>query len=76
MLEKTLLLNTIDDVKEFVEITSSKNYNITLQSGRFIVDAKSILGVFSLDLTKPVLMKADCTMVAELSKQIAKFICK
>ncbi len=74
MLEKTLLLDNIDKVREFVDIATSKEYKITLKSDKFIVDAKSIMAVFSLDLTKPVKMQADCKTVIDLTRQIEKFV--
>jgi phosphotransferase system HPr-like phosphotransfer protein len=76
MLKTTLLLNTIDNVRDFVEIANSKNYDITLKSGDIIVNAKSIISVFSLDLTKPVEMTADCKTAFELSRQIEKYFYK
>ncbi len=76
MLNKILLLDTIDKVREFVDIANSKDYKITLKSGRIVVDAKSIMSVFSLDLTKPVEMAAECKSVFELSRQIGKFVLK
>ncbi|MBR7071957.1 MAG: HPr family phosphocarrier protein [Clostridia bacterium] len=74
MLEKTLLLDNLDKVRQFTAICSSKDYDIELSSGKYIVNAKSIVGIFSLDLTKPVTMTAHCQMVAELSKQIEPFV--
>ena len=47
-------LNSIDKVKEFVKLMSEIEDNIDLVSGRYIVDAKSLLGIFSLDLSKPI----------------------
>ena len=47
-------LNSIDKVKSFVKVMSQIEDNIDLVSGRYIVDAKSLLGIFSLDLSKPV----------------------
>lgn len=47
-------LNSIDKVKEFVQITSQFEERIDLISGRYVIDGKSILGIFSLDLTKPI----------------------
>ena len=47
-------LNSIDKVKKFVRMMSEIEDNIDLVSGRYIVDAKSLLGVFSLDLSKPI----------------------
>lgn len=46
-------LNTIDRVKRFVKICDSFEEDIDLSSGRYIIDAKSIMGIFSFDLTKP-----------------------
>ena len=45
-------LNTIADVKKFVNIVVKYDFDIDLTSGRYTVDAKSIMGIFSLDLTK------------------------
>ena len=45
-----LLLNTTDSVKSFVNLISSYDYDADIRSGRYVVDAKSILGIFSLDL--------------------------
>lgn len=46
-------LNTIDRVKRFVKICDNYKEDIDLGSGRYIIDAKSIMGIFSFDLTKP-----------------------
>ncbi len=47
-------LNSIDKVKAFVnEITKFEN-DFDLVSGRYVIDAKSIMGIFSLDLSKPI----------------------
>lgn len=73
MLEKTIMLKSFEDVKRFVAIASSKDYDIELMSGKYIVNAKSIMGVFSLDLTKPLIMVAHSDMVAELSRQVEPF---
>ena len=44
-------LESIADVKEFVSIVMLYNFDIDLVSGRYAVDAKSIMGIFSLDLS-------------------------
>ena len=47
-------LNSIDKVKAFVnEITKFDN-DFDLVSGRYVIDAKSIMGIFSLDISKPI----------------------
>ena len=47
-------LNSINDVKVFVNTVNKYSFDIDLISGRDIVDAKSIVGIFSLDLAKPI----------------------
>ena len=47
-------MNTIEDVKHFVTQANAPVSDIDVVSGRYLVDAKSLLGLFSLDLTKPV----------------------
>lgn len=54
MISFDIRLPKIDDVRAFVGITSSFPVDVDLASGRYLVDAKSIMGIFSLDLTKPV----------------------
>ena len=49
-----LMLNSINDVKDFVNIVSKYDFDVDLTSGRYVVDAKSIMGIFSLDLSKPI----------------------
>ena len=47
-------LNSIDKVKSFVNDISRFDYDFDLVSGRDVIDAKSIMGIFSLDLSKPI----------------------
>ena len=54
MMELTLKLNSLDEVKRFIGITSRYGAELSLENGRYSVDAKSILGVFSMDLSKTV----------------------
>lgn len=56
-------LSLAENVKNFVNIVNKYPYEIDLRSGRHVVDAKSILGIFSLDLSKPVIVEVyndDC----------------
>ncbi len=53
-MKKTIRLLSISDVKNFVNAAMAADYEIDLVSGRYRVDAKSIMGIFSLDLTKPI----------------------
>ena len=47
-------LNSIDKVKSFVNEISKFDNDFDLVSGRYVIDAKSIMGIFSLDLSKPI----------------------
>ena len=47
-------LNSIDRVKSFVNTITQFDYDFDLISGRYVIDAKSIMGIFSLDLSKPI----------------------
>ena len=47
-------LNTIDKVKSFVNNISKFDNDFDLVSGRYVIDAQSIMGIFSLDLAKPI----------------------
>ena len=47
-------LNSIEKVKTFVNLINRYDYDFDLMSGRYVIDAKSIMGIFSLDLSKPI----------------------
>lgn len=47
-------LNSIDKVKSFVNDVTKFDTDLDLVSGRYVIDAKSIMGIFSLDLSKPI----------------------
>jgi len=62
-------------VKNFVSIVQKYSYDIDLRSDRYVVDAKSILGIFSLDLSKPLNVEIHaekCDDLLEDLKQFAK----
>ena len=69
-------INTIEDVKNFVTTVTKCNYDVDIVSGRYAIDAKSIMGIFSLDLSKPLELRVqsdDCDeLMAELDKYIVK----
>ena len=61
MKSMNILLGTINDVKEFVSIVTMYDFDVDLVSGRYAVDAKSIMGIFSLDLSRPIQLNAHCS---------------
>ena len=67
-------LNTIDSVKIFVNAVTKYNYDIDLLSGRYVVDAKSIMGIFSLDLSSPIKVDAHTDDASALMEELKDFI--
>lgn len=76
MYETTIQLNAINDVKEFVNTVMRFDYDIDLVSGRYAIDAKSIMGIFSLDLSKPIKLQAHTEDPDALVEAIGKYIVK
>ena len=74
MNKTTVMLGTINDVKNFVSVVSLCDYDVDLISGRYAVDAKSIMGIFSLDLSKPIKLEAHTDDASAFFAQIKEFI--
>lgn len=60
MISFNVLLSSINSVKDFVNTVNKYDFEVDLTSGRYVVDAKSIMGIFSLDLSKPIMLHAHC----------------
>ena len=56
-----ITLSSINEVKSFVNAACSQMCDIDIISGRYVIDAKSIMGIFSIDLTKPVTVSVNGT---------------
>lgn len=69
-----VMLGTINDVKNFVSVVTQCDYDVDLISGRYAVDAKSIMGIFSLDLSKPIDLEAHTDDASAFFAQIKQFI--
>ena len=54
MREVKIFLGTIERVKDFVNAVTRLDCDMDIVSGRYVIDAKSIMGIFSLDLSKPI----------------------
>lgn len=76
MTTTNVILKTFADVQEFVNTIMTFKFDIDLVSGRYIIDAKSIMGIYSLDLTKPVELQAHTDDAEDLFAAIDKFIAK
>ncbi|MBR0360291.1 MAG: HPr family phosphocarrier protein [Clostridia bacterium] len=76
MIEFEMKLSSINDVKDFVNTVSRYDFDVDLISGRYIVDAKSIMGIFSLDLSKPIKVQVHADDASEFMAGIDSFIVK
>ncbi len=72
----TIQLTSIKDVRKFVDTVTKYEMEIDLSSGRYIVDAKSIMGIFSLDLLQPIGVTIHSDDCDELMNDLAEFIVK
>ncbi|MCD8150540.1 MAG: HPr family phosphocarrier protein [Clostridiales bacterium] len=65
-----------DKVKSFVKDISRFDYDLDLISGRYVIDAKSLLGIFSLDLSRPIELSihADDEQAAEVIEALKAYI--
>lgn len=70
----TVKLNTIADVKNFVNTVSRCDFDVDLISGRYAIDGKSIMGIFSLDISKPIKLDAHTDSPEEFFEKIKDFI--
>lgn len=67
-------IDSIADVKDFVTIVSKYDFDVDLESGRYAVDAKSIMGIFSLDLSKKIKMVVRSEDCEDFIKEVSRFI--
>ena len=76
MTSTKIRLSTIADVRDFVNIVAKSDFDVDLQSGRYVVDGKSIMGIFSLDLLSPITLTAHSDDTDELFAELDRFIIK
>lgn len=70
-------LNSIDKVKAFVNDVTRFNTDFDLVSGRYVIDAKSIMGIFSLDLSKPIDLNIhDDDSMDDILETLKPYICE
>ena len=76
MTTATICINTINDVKNFVNIVTKCDYDVDIVSGRYAIDAKSIMGIFSLDLSKELTLNIHSDNCADFLDEIKSYIVK
>ena len=70
----SIKLPTIEAVQNFVDSVCDFEEDITLASGRYIVDAKSIMGIFSLDLRMPICMTVNSDSADHIFESVKDYI--
>ncbi|MDO4494313.1 MAG: HPr family phosphocarrier protein [Clostridiaceae bacterium] len=75
MLDTYVSLGTIESVKNFVTKITQFDEDFELIQGKYVVDAKSVLGIFSIDLSKPVLLRinAEGERLEQIKKAVKEF---
>lgn len=76
MKREQIMLKTINDVKAFVNSVAKYDFDVDLLSGRYAVDAKSIMGIFSLDLSEAITMEIHSDDCQNFLNEIKPFIVK
>lgn len=74
MVECKVKISTINDVKKFVNAVAKYDFDVDLISGRYAIDAKSIMGIFSIDLSKELVMKAHTDEADLVKADLAEYI--
>ncbi len=69
----SIRLTEINQVREFVELTSKCEFDVDLVSDRYTVDAKSLLGIYSLNLSNPLQVVIYGTDTEEYEKELERF---
>lgn len=67
-------LNSIDKVKSFVNTISKFDSDFDLISGRYVIDAKSIMGIFSLDLSQPIELTIHAEDYSEILEAVKPYM--
>ncbi|MDD7615183.1 MAG: HPr family phosphocarrier protein [Clostridiaceae bacterium] len=75
MLDMYVSLGTIESVKNFVTKITEFEEDFDLIQGKYVIDAKSVLGIFSIDLSKPVLLRinAEGDRLEEIKEAVKEF---
>ena len=69
-------LSLVENVNNFVNIVMRYPFEMDLRAGRHVVDAKSILGIFSLDLSKPITLEIYSDDCGDLLEEVSPFLVK
>ena len=73
MAKMEVILSNVKDVRDFVNTVVLLDYEVDLAQGRYLIDAKSIMGIFSLDLLSPITVIAHTDYADDFFEKLEKF---
>ena len=76
MCETKIILRDIDSIRSFVRQVIQVDFEVDLVQGRYLIDAKSIMGIFALDTLSPITVVAHTENADEFFAKIEKFTVK
>ncbi len=76
MQQTKIMLKSIQDIRSFVQEVILLDYEVDLKQGKYVIDGKSIMGIFSLDLLSPITLEAHTDDASALFEKIKNFIVK
>ncbi len=76
MKQINIILGNVKDIREFVNEVIMLDYDVDLAQGRYLIDAKSIMGIFALDLLSPITVIAHTDYAEDFFDKIKKFEAK
>lgn len=76
MQETLIALRDMQSIREFVKEVITLDYDVDLVQGKYVVDAKSIMGIFALDITSPIKLVAHTNDATPFFDAIDRFLVK
>ncbi|MBQ7980226.1 MAG: HPr family phosphocarrier protein [Oscillospiraceae bacterium] len=73
MKKTEVILSNINEVRDFVNLVILMNYEVDLMQGKHLINAKSVMGIFSLDLLSPITVIAHNDNTDDFFKKLEKF---
>ena len=73
MYTEEILLSDIEAVKKFVSFANNFDFPVNIVSGKYVINGKSIMGIFGLDLSQPIKVEVDESYPVEFKEQLKKF---
>lgn len=74
MIETRIILNKVSDINDFVNLAHMCTRDVTVYSGRYIVNGKSLMGIYSLNLSEPIKVEFHGDIPDEVKKGMKKFV--